>query len=433
MDVHTDRSLGSEADDVQGKEGTDEVCDSEDMSERDNDVDDSCALPAELGLRSGETRSSGRQGAVAQHCGELLESQRVEEFHYPLAKVHARNAEGRYWKEFESQVSQVFPSLVGEQPESVSEDSWGISCDAALGAAERQSLFFKSVDGFDTGGAFDLPPCRSKTNSFDRALAASFRRLHERFVRSPSVVMEAAFFLLREGLLNIPDVGTVNVKQARAFLWHAAWLQEHMNRHWRAESPLHLDAGEKVKFENFCVAIMGPSGTGKTAVLKLSEALTLFFVGSDTVRKLAPSNAAARLLGGNTLHSLCKLPFGGVRLTRKRGRLTKDALRRHRKTWESTLAAYIDELSMISADQFLQTEVRLRQAKQLHNSFGGLAVIVCGDFLQLPLVDREGTRKSLAMSNYDVPEVSDPDVAEDEVKDLQRKKEKLIESRQGFD
>ena len=239
--------------------------------------------------------------------------------------------------------------------------------------------------------------------------------------------------MLREGLLNIPDVGTVNVKQARAFLWHAAWLQEHMNRHWRAESPLHLDAGETVKFENFCLAIMGPGGTGKTAVLKLSEALTLFFAGSDTVRKLAPSNAAARLLGGNTLHSLCKLPFGGVRLTRKRGRLTKDALRRHRKTWESTLAAYIDELSMISADQFLQTEVRLRQAKQLHNSFGGLAVTVCGDFLQLPLVDREGTRKSLAMSNYDVPEVSDPDVAEDEVKDLQRKKEKLIESRQGFD
>ena len=196
VNVPADTSLGSEADNVQGKEGTDEGSESEDMSERGKEVDDSCVLSGDVGLRSSETRSSRRQDVVARHCGELLESQRVEEFHYPPAKVHARNAEGRYWKEFESQVSQVFPSLVGEQLESVSEVSWGISCDAALDAAERQSLFFKSVDGFDTGGAFDLPPCRSKTDSFDRALAASFRRLPEGFVRSPSVVMEAAFLFV---------------------------------------------------------------------------------------------------------------------------------------------------------------------------------------------------------------------------------------------
>ena len=58
----------------------------------------------------------------------------------------------------------------------------------------------------------------------------------------------------------------------------------------------------KQQFDNFCLAIMGPGGTGKTAVLKVSEPLTVFFVGPDTVRKLAPSNAAARLLGGDTLH-----------------------------------------------------------------------------------------------------------------------------------
>ena len=55
-------------------------------------------------------------------------------------------------------------------------------------------------------------------------------RAFERFTLyepSETVVMSAAFFLLEQGLLNIPDVCTVNVKQARAFLWNAAWLQEH--------------------------------------------------------------------------------------------------------------------------------------------------------------------------------------------------------------
>eukprot|EP00973_Karenia_brevis_P047520 6595810-Karenia_brevis.AAC.1 len=86
------------------------------------------------------------------------------------------------------------------------------------------------------------------------------------------------------------------------------------------------------------------------------EALTLFFAGPDTVRKLAPSNAAARLLGGDTLHSLCKLPFGGARLTTKKGRLTKQTLRLHRRTWDRAIAAYLDEVSMIPSEQFLQCD-----------------------------------------------------------------------------
>ena len=52
---------------------------------------------------------------------------------------------------------------------------------------------------------------------------------------------------------------------------------------------------------------------------------------------------------------------------------------------------------MISADQFLQCDVRVRQGKmKVHDPFGGLAINVCGDFLQLPPVSRDGSKKSLA-------------------------------------
>jgi len=149
--------------------------------------------------------------------------------------------------------------------------------------------------------------------------------------------------------LQITETYAQNIFQARAFLWNAAWLQEHMRSHWRENNTLLDDTGEPFRLQQFALAIVGAGGTGKTAILKSIEALTTFFAGPDTVRKLAPSNAAARLLHGDTLHSLCKLPFGKACLSSKRGRLSREALQNHRKQWRSVIAAYIDEVSTLSS------------------------------------------------------------------------------------
>ena len=177
----------------------------------------------------------------------------------------------------------------------------------------------------------DEIPRRSKSDHFDQLLQGAVAQLPRQYKRTRTVVMEAAFALLQQGLLNIPDVGVINVKQARAFLWNAAWLQEYMCSKWREDETLLDDSEGEPRLQHFALAIVGPGGTGKTAVLNIIEALTTFFLGPDVVRKLAPSNAAARLLQGDTLHSLCKLPFGQTCLTSKRGRLSKDALTRHRR------------------------------------------------------------------------------------------------------
>ena len=80
--------------------------------------------------------------------------------------------------------------------------------------------------------------------------------------------------------------------------------------------------------------MIGAAGTGKSTVLRIVEALADRFFGPDSVRKGAPSNTAARLLGGDTIHALCKLPFIGA-IYGKRGHLSSAVLRRLKDRWRT--------------------------------------------------------------------------------------------------
>ena len=158
----------------------------------------------------------------------------------------------------------------------------------AAAAAGMQQQYFKEVDAYKlddcqdsiastTAGAPQRPP-RSRASVWEVALAGAIQSLPP-IVPSRTVVMEAAFHLLvDEGLLNVDELGRINVKQARALLWNVAWLQEHMSVRWRSEGRLQTDLpGDGSRhFTDFGLAIMGPGGTGKTAVLKVIEALTVF-------------------------------------------------------------------------------------------------------------------------------------------------------------
>eukprot|EP00959_Pyramimonas_sp_CCMP1952_P163316 3413948-Pyramimonas_sp.AAC.1 len=173
-----------------------------------------------------------------------------------------------------------------------------------------------------------------------------------------TAVLDACVHLLRAGVLNVVDMPEINVKQARALMWNAAWLQDVMNRAWGFDDPSGPTATGRLSLDDgFQLALMGPGGTGKTAVLRVVEAVACYFIGPDTAQKCAPSNSAARLLKGDTLHALCKLPFGNnVTVSSKRGRLTRSVLETHRSRWESARACFIDEVSMVAAAQLFQAE-----------------------------------------------------------------------------
>ena len=337
--------------DTERNESNDESQPGRDSPRMDDGDADTCLEPK-------MQRSARAAEPVAILCGEIPEGFTVDLFH---AAPVRNNNEGRYCQRFATKMRNCLPSPKEQSPHPATPHSCGIDSAEAAEAAVHQQNFFKAVDKFqvEPTGPFHENP---KPNSFDTRLHEAVASLPSGNKRTPTVVMEAAFSLLKLGLLNVPDVGTINVKQARAFLWNAAWLQEHMNEKWREEGVFLEDCPKAPRIQQFALAIVGPGGIGKTAVLKVVEALTTFFAGHDTVRKMAPSNAAARLLHGDTLHALLKLPFGNTCLSQKKGRLSQDALTTHRKKWRSVIAAYIDEVSMIPANQFLQCDVPSQNA-----------------------------------------------------------------------
>ncbi|KAI9555071.1 hypothetical protein GHT06_017586 [Daphnia sinensis] len=92
----------------------------------------------------------------------------------------------------------------------------------------------------------------------------------------------------------------------------------------------------------------------------------------------ASSGSAAVLIGGSTLHSALGIPPGLN---------PPPPTEVMRATWSQVGVLFIDEFSMISPSFFTLLDKRLRQLKVRPDvPFGGIHVIFCGDFFQLPPV-----------------------------------------------
>ncbi len=130
--------------------------------------------------------------------------------------------------------------------------------------------------------------------------------------------------------------------------------------------------------------ITGGAGTGKSTVIQhyIREHLN----GDEEVAVLASTGTAAILLGGRTFHSYFGLGImeGGVDQVIERALKHRGIVQRLRKTGTILL----DEISMIGAQEFMAAEKIARKARNNSAPWGGLRLIVVGDFAQLPPVVR---------------------------------------------
>lgn len=140
------------------------------------------------------------------------------------------------------------------------------------------------------------------------------------------------------------------------------------------------------------VFMTGGGGVGKSWVIEQ--------INNDRTVLVAPTGVSALNIGGETCHSIFNLPFGLV--------TDEDRNKNPKKCAELFAGDYInrliiDEISMVRADYLDLISHRLQRVKLNNKPFGGLQVVVVGDFYQLPpIVGRREARhfKKLYESAY---------------------------------
>lgn len=134
------------------------------------------------------------------------------------------------------------------------------------------------------------------------------------------------------------------------------------------------------------VMLTGQAGAGKTYVL--NEFIRHAKKAKRTVAVTATTGLAATHLGGNTIHS-----WSGIGIHDELPKHFVDHLSQSRRdTIEKTDVLVIDEISMLHDYRLDLVDEAARLVRRNDAPFGGIQVVLCGDFFQLPPVNRSDSR-----------------------------------------
>ena len=128
----------------------------------------------------------------------------------------------------------------------------------------------------------------------------------------------------------------------------------------------------------------GSAGCGKSTVLK--HIVSLLRKEGRKVDILAPTGRAALEINGRTLHSYA----GWVPHSLAQPLRSLEDNARGKKVWKrlnATKVLIIDEISMVANHVFERLNCIMKSARDSKKPFGGVQIIVTGDFCQLPPVN----------------------------------------------
>ncbi len=134
------------------------------------------------------------------------------------------------------------------------------------------------------------------------------------------------------------------------------------------------------------VYLTGAAGAGKTYVL--NQYITYLQKHNVGIGITASTGIAATHLGGMTIHA-----WSGIGIKDVLTDWDIDTLTQRQplvKRFERTNVLLIDEVSMLRPEILDMIDQVSRAMKRVDESFGGMQVVLCGDFFQLPPVVRGG-------------------------------------------
>lgn len=132
------------------------------------------------------------------------------------------------------------------------------------------------------------------------------------------------------------------------------------------------------------VFITGSAGTGKTVLLRQIIKILRKTYGKSGVFVTASTGIAACAIRGQTLHSFAGIGIGNDNRDMLLDRVLNDkkAFRR----WNKAQVLVIDEISLVKADLFDILEYIAKKVRESDKVWGGIKLVVSGDFFQLPPV-----------------------------------------------
>jgi ATP-dependent exoDNAse (exonuclease V) alpha subunit len=155
-------------------------------------------------------------------------------------------------------------------------------------------------------------------------------------------------------------------------------------------SPEQAAVFELVEKTRDHIFVTGRAGTGKSTLLN-----HLSWNTGKQVVIAAPTGVAALNVGGQTIHSLFRLPLGVIADHKIE---QNDPLRKLLNTIDTLV---IDEVSMVNADIIDAIDRSLRQARQKpFTAFGGVQIVLFGDPYQLAPVPGDADERAYFADQY---------------------------------
>jgi len=135
------------------------------------------------------------------------------------------------------------------------------------------------------------------------------------------------------------------------------------------------------------IFITGPAGSGKTFIIK--NFIDYYRANIETenskIYVTSTTGLSSILIDGMTIHRYSGIGLGNKDIETHFKKINK--FPNLRKRWIETIVLISDEISMLNPDLFDKLEILARKIRKIDKPFGGIQIILSGDFLQLRAVN----------------------------------------------